>query len=373
MSKELQSQWPCPYCFQPFPSSGELRSHLEADRLQKILAEIQKVLLNQTCSASGDILNREEIDKYPSQSPESSIEVRIAKPLDLTCPHVDCKDTERVIYTKKPNLLRHYQSHITCHAKCPFCDATFSRLRQWVKHFDKCKKGRGLNGRHSAASRLKRDLCHLASEQLDQQLEARAALELRTKKETQSEEGIQEQADPVAEDNSWEEDGGNSSGSPNATYDRPRKRQRTETHSSASSDGSELGISMGQRVHLQSQSETDPCEGVRSTQKGESTTNLMELEQQINYAVYPVHPDGWEESVFAAEDFNRNRPNEFRAVPIHPDGWAGAVFAGEDLGMYATIPVHPDLWLQSGFPVPDVDWPQSVIEDGTSSKTALGV
>jgi hypothetical protein len=87
-------------------------------QLQKILAEIQKVLLNQTCSASGDILNREEIDKYPGQSPESSIEVRIAKPLDLTCPHVDCKDTERVIYTKKPNLLRHYQSRESFHSKC---------------------------------------------------------------------------------------------------------------------------------------------------------------------------------------------------------------------------------------------------------------
>ena len=43
-------------------------------------------------------------------------------------------------------------------------------------------------------------------------MEARAALELRTKKETQSEEGIQEQADLVAEDNDWEEDGGDSSG-----------------------------------------------------------------------------------------------------------------------------------------------------------------
>lgn len=99
------------------------------------------------------------------------------------------------------------------HAKCPFCGATFSRLRQWVKHFDKCKKKwQGLNGRYSKASRVKRDLCHLASEHLDQQLEARAALELRTKKETQSEEGIQDQADPVAEDNGWEEDGGDSSG-----------------------------------------------------------------------------------------------------------------------------------------------------------------
>jgi hypothetical protein len=43
-------------------------------------------------------------------------------------------------------------------------------------------------------------------------LEARAALELRTKKEAQSEEEIQEQADLVAEDNDWEEDGGDSSG-----------------------------------------------------------------------------------------------------------------------------------------------------------------
>jgi hypothetical protein len=84
--------------------------------LQNILAEIQKVFLHQTCSAS-DAVNREEIDKYPSQSPESSIEVRIAKPLDLTCPHVDCKDTERVIYTKKPNLLRHYQSRESFHSK----------------------------------------------------------------------------------------------------------------------------------------------------------------------------------------------------------------------------------------------------------------
>jgi len=393
MSEELQSQWPCPYCFRPFPTPGELRSHLEADRLQNILAEIQKVFLHQTCSAS-DVLSREEIDKYPGQSPESSIEVRTAKPIDLTCPHVDCKDTERVIYTKKPNLLRHYQSHITCHAKCPFCDATFSRLRQWVKHFDKCKKkGLGLNGRQSEASRVKSDLCRSASEQLDQQLEARAALELRTKKEAQSEEEIQEQADLVAEDNDWEEDGGDSSA--NAMHDRPRKRQRTETHSAASSDGSELGISMRSHVHLQSlpqsmsESETDPCEGVRSTQKGESTTELMELEQQMDYAVYPVHPDGWAESVFAAEDFNQNRPNEYRAVPVHPDGWAEAVFAGEGLDMYATIPVHPDLWLQSvftdgqsgvaqirteyfsGFPVQAVDWPRSDFGDGSSSKACL--
>jgi hypothetical protein len=132
-------------------------------------------------------------------------------------------------------------------------------------------------------------------------------------------------------------------------------------------------------------------EGVQSTQKGESTTDLMELEQQMDHAVYPVHPDGWAESVFAAEDFNQNRPNEYRAVPVHPDGWAEAVFAGEDLDMYATIPVHPDLWLQSvftdgqsgvaqirteyfsGFPVQAVDWPQSVFGDGSSSKTALGV
>jgi hypothetical protein len=77
-----------------------------------VKGEIQKVLLHQTCIASGDIHNCEEIDKCPGQSLESSIEVRIAKPLDLTCPHVDCKDTERVIYTKKTNLLRHYQRNI---------------------------------------------------------------------------------------------------------------------------------------------------------------------------------------------------------------------------------------------------------------------
>jgi len=152
---------------------------------------------------------------------------------------------------------------------------------------------------------------------------------------------------------------------------------------------------MRSHVHLQSlpqsmsESETDPCEGVRSTQKGESTTELMELEQQMDYAVYPVHPDGWAESVFAAEDFNQNRPNEYRAVPVHPDGWAEAVFAGEGLDMYATIPVHPDLWLQSvftdgqsgvaqirteyfsGFPVQAVDWPRSDFGDGSSSKACL--
>jgi len=111
----------------------------------------------------------------------------------------------------------------------------------------------------------------------------------------------------------------------------------------------------------------------------------MELEQQMDYAVYPVHPDGWAESAFAAENFNQNQPNEYRAVPIHPDGWAKAVFAGEDLDMYATIPVHPDLWLQSAFTdgqsgVAQIRteyfsgfWPQSVFEDGSSSKTALGV
>jgi hypothetical protein len=41
-------------------------------------------------------------------------------------------------------------------------------------------------------------------------LEARAALELSTKNEAQSEKGIQ--ANMVAEDSSWEEDSGDSSG-----------------------------------------------------------------------------------------------------------------------------------------------------------------
>jgi hypothetical protein len=36
MSEELQSQWPCPYCFRSFPTPGELRSHFEADRVQPI-------------------------------------------------------------------------------------------------------------------------------------------------------------------------------------------------------------------------------------------------------------------------------------------------------------------------------------------------
>ncbi len=71
----------------------------------------------------------------------------------------------------------------------------------------------------------------------------------------------------------------------------------------------------------------------------------MEFEQQMDWAVYPVHPDGWAESVFVAEEFNQNRLNEYRAVPVHPDGWTEAVFAVEDLDIYATISVHPDLWL----------------------------
>ena len=58
---------------------------------------------------------------------------------------------------------------------------------------------------------MKRDLYESASEQLYQQLEAREALELRTKKETQGKEEIKEQADLVAENNDWEEAGGDSS------------------------------------------------------------------------------------------------------------------------------------------------------------------
>ena len=57
--------------------------------------------------------------------------------------------------------------------------------------------------------------------------------------------------------------------------------------------------------------------GVRSAQKGESTSGLIELEQQLDYAVYPVHPDGWAESVFDAEGFNQNRPSEYRTVPVN--------------------------------------------------------
>jgi hypothetical protein len=116
MSKEMYSQWPCPYCFGSFPTPDELRSHLEADkvvqRLQRILGELQKVLLHQTCSTP----NREGIDKYLDQSPESPTGVHIAKPLDLTCPHVECKNPNKV-YTQRKNLLRHYQSREYFHSK----------------------------------------------------------------------------------------------------------------------------------------------------------------------------------------------------------------------------------------------------------------
>jgi hypothetical protein len=59
---------------------------------------------------------REGINKYPDQPPESSAEVHIAKPLELTCPHVECKDQNKV-YTKRTNLLRHYQSREYFHSK----------------------------------------------------------------------------------------------------------------------------------------------------------------------------------------------------------------------------------------------------------------
>ena len=112
MSKELYSQWPCPYCFRSFPTSDELRNHLEA----KILGELQKVFLYRTCSALEGVPKRKGIDKYPDQSPESSTEVHIAKTLDLACPHVECKDQNKV-YTKRTNLLRHYQSREHFHSK----------------------------------------------------------------------------------------------------------------------------------------------------------------------------------------------------------------------------------------------------------------
>jgi len=70
---------------------------------------------------------------------------------------------------------------------------------------------------------------------------------------------------------------------------------------------------------------------------------LTEIEQPLeNYAVYPVHPDGWAESVFA-EDFNQNRPTQYR---VHPDGWTEDVFSDN---MYAVIPVNRELWSHAVF------------------------
>jgi len=116
MSKELYSQWPCPYCFGSFQTPDELRNHLEDEEVQQLQRILQKVLLHRTCSALGGKPKREEIDKYPEQSPESSTEVHIAKPLDLACPHVECKDQNNT-YTKRTNLLRHYQSREYFHSK----------------------------------------------------------------------------------------------------------------------------------------------------------------------------------------------------------------------------------------------------------------
>ena len=105
---------------------------------------------------------------------------------------------------------------------------------------------------------------------------------------------------------------------------------------------------------------------------------MTEIEQQLeNYAVYPVHPDGWAESGFATEDFNQNRPTQYS---VHPDGWTEDVFSDN---MYAVIPVHRELWSHSVFTgdmsggtqigteyFPDlpVQWSQPIFGDGSSSK-----
>jgi hypothetical protein len=52
MSEEQQSQWPCPYCFRPFPTAGELRSHLEADRVQPIYLFRDHALTFGSCKKS---------------------------------------------------------------------------------------------------------------------------------------------------------------------------------------------------------------------------------------------------------------------------------------------------------------------------------
>jgi hypothetical protein len=100
---------------------------------------------------------------------------------------------------------------------------------------------------------------------------------------------------------------------------------------------------------------------------------LTEIEQQLeNYAVYPVHPDGWAESVFATEDFSQNLPTQYR---VNPDGWTEDVFSDN---MYAVIPVHRELsgGAQIGteyFQNLPVEWSQPVFRDGSSSKAAPGV
>jgi ubiquitin len=167
--------------------------------------------------------------------------------------------TTKAVSTSIPNCRKCSgiitNSDIPCNSKCPFCNTTLGCLRQWLKHFDKCKlQKKGLSQeQQSEADRVKRDLCWSASEKLDKQLKARAALE-----------EIQEQV--KEEDGDWE-DGGDASGgvsinllgfhlmwnyyteSANLVYGRPRKRQRTER---------------GSRCHPQSppqsmsESETDP-------------------------------------------------------------------------------------------------------------------
>jgi hypothetical protein len=226
-------------------------------------------------------------------------------------------------------------SDIVCDAKCPFCDTNFTRLRKLVKHVEKCKakkKGLRLDRRQSEALRLKKNLCWSALEQLNRQLEARAARKSPAREGKQGEEEVSAQSDFVLEDN-WEHDRGDSL----------------------------------------------------------LTTNMIESEQPIeDYAVYPVHPDGWAESVFTTEDLNQDQPDMYRTFPVHPDGWSEAVFAAEDLNqhpldMYAVFPVHPDLWSQSvftdgssgvsqsgagcSFSAQATGWSQSVFANGSSSET----
>ncbi|KAF2678349.1 hypothetical protein K458DRAFT_140875 [Lentithecium fluviatile CBS 122367] len=55
----------------------------------------------------------------------------------ISCPHPDC--SKKPPYAQRRNMTRHFTNHVSCSETCVFCSRSFSKVRQYTNHFEKCK------------------------------------------------------------------------------------------------------------------------------------------------------------------------------------------------------------------------------------------
>ncbi|KAI8725732.1 hypothetical protein NCS52_00145000 [Fusarium sp. LHS14.1] len=120
MTENIHQQLGCT-CRGRFSTQEDLLGHLEAAK-------------RRICRIDPDNLQSTSIVGPPGSIENDQVG------LAYMCPHAECEGIQRIKFSRRRNLVRHYAKHIECREACVFCGTSASRVSKYVGHIERCMR-----------------------------------------------------------------------------------------------------------------------------------------------------------------------------------------------------------------------------------------